>query len=263
MQLDVWTANSIDTLIVSDIHLGSRVSRDRELVRLLKRYRVSKYQYRFNRLILLGDVFDDLNFKRLKKHAWELVGLFRQITNKKCNAEVVWLLGNHDLELAELMTHLVGIPTHREYEWTTNGKRFLAMHGDQFDRWIINFPNLVEIPCWIYSLIQRLDGPEQRVSRFVKEKSKLWLRINDEVAQGILTHALKKDKTYNTLFCGHTHIAESIDFPEHDIRYVNTGCWTGKQDPTYVTIDHSGHVALHEYVEPRPAILPVAEVSVA
>ncbi|MFN4917762.1 MAG: hypothetical protein ACK5HH_09960, partial [Ignavibacteria bacterium] len=43
----------VDTLIVSDIHLGSEVSRSKQLLDVIK-------QFQFKRLILNGDVFDDL-----------------------------------------------------------------------------------------------------------------------------------------------------------------------------------------------------------
>ncbi len=48
-----------DTIIVSDIHLGSDMSRAGELIDVLN-------TWTFERLILLVDIFDDLNFKRLR-----------------------------------------------------------------------------------------------------------------------------------------------------------------------------------------------------
>jgi metallophosphoesterase superfamily enzyme len=56
----------VDTLIVSDIHLGSEVSRSKQLLDVIK-------QFQFKRLILNGDVFDDLNFKRLSKSDWKFL----------------------------------------------------------------------------------------------------------------------------------------------------------------------------------------------
>ena len=47
-----------DTLILSDVHLGSEVSHARQAVRMLE-------GQAFRRLILLGDIFSDLNFRRL------------------------------------------------------------------------------------------------------------------------------------------------------------------------------------------------------
>lgn len=47
-----------ETLIVSDVHLGSAVSLAAALTHLLK-------NSTFKRLILLGDIFQDLDFSRL------------------------------------------------------------------------------------------------------------------------------------------------------------------------------------------------------
>ena len=55
----------IDTLICSDLHLGTKISRADLLLKELK-------QYQFNRLILNGDIFEDLNFTRFNSEQWEL-----------------------------------------------------------------------------------------------------------------------------------------------------------------------------------------------
>ncbi len=51
---------SYDVVILSDLHLGSEISRAHEALELLR-------SLSFHRLILLGDIFCDLNFSRLKK----------------------------------------------------------------------------------------------------------------------------------------------------------------------------------------------------
>jgi UDP-2,3-diacylglucosamine pyrophosphatase LpxH len=242
-------APRVETMLVSDVHLGSKVSRARDLLRLLKAYRIGKYEWRFRKLVLLGDIFDDLNFKRLSKHAWKLVGFLREITDKKSNAEVIWVLGNHDELLTQLMSHLVGVTVYEEYEWECAGKRFLAMHGQQFDKWVVKYPRLAKVPCWMYEAIQQLDGPRQRISRYVKEKSKVWLRINEEVATGIINYARQREYKIHGTFCGHTHMAETLYFEKQDVWYYNTGCWTGKQAPNFITISPDAEVRLHEYVE--------------
>jgi metallophosphoesterase superfamily enzyme len=75
-----------DTLIVSDLHLGADMSRAREALRILQ-----ENQYR--RLILLGDIFADLNFGRLKKEHWKFLGFIRKLSNPKRRVEVVWVEG--------------------------------------------------------------------------------------------------------------------------------------------------------------------------
>src|SRR6201993_1193971 len=120
-----------DTIILSDLHLGSEVSRASDALRMLK-------SASFNRLILLGDIFSDLNFRRLKKEHWQFLSYIRKLSNPKRNIEVVWVEGNHDLGLSDLMSHLVGIPVYQQYMWEYRGSRYLAIHGHQFDRFVVN-----------------------------------------------------------------------------------------------------------------------------
>jgi UDP-2,3-diacylglucosamine pyrophosphatase LpxH len=237
----------MDTLIVSDVHMGSKVTRARELFELLKRFQISDHCYWFDRLILLGDIFDDMNFRRLRKYEWKLLGLFRKMTDEESQVEVAWVRGNHDVELTDLMTHMVGTPIYEEYRWRVAGKNFLAMHGDQFDKWIVNYPILSSIPNYIYDLIQKLDGPQHHLSRYLKDRSKKWLHINDAVARGIIQYARSRQLPVDAVFCGHTHVADAIHFEADRVWYYNTGCWTGSHAPTYAVIDTQGEVGLYEY----------------
>jgi UDP-2,3-diacylglucosamine pyrophosphatase LpxH len=239
------SSETIDTLVVSDVHLGSNVSRVQELFSLLKSFAIADHKYRLRRLVLLGDMFDDMNFRRLRKYEWKLLGLIREMTDEESNVEVVWLRGNHDIELIELMEHLVGTNVHEEYHWQVAGKRFFAMHGDQFDKWVIDYPILIDIPLFIYEMIQKIDGSRHTISRFLKDKSKKWLRINEEVARGIMGYAHKKGYNLDAIFCGHTHLAEEAKIG--DLMYYNTGCWTGTEAPTYITISLDGAVQLLKF----------------
>jgi len=86
-----------DTVIISDLHLGSEVSRAKAALSMLK-------QASFRRLILLRDMFCDLNFRRVKKEHWQFLSYIRKLSNPKRNIEVVWVEGNHDHGLSEIMS---------------------------------------------------------------------------------------------------------------------------------------------------------------
>ena len=86
----------VDTIIVSDLHLGSSVSRGKRLLELL-------HAYTYRRLILNGDVFDDLNFKRLTKDDWRFLSYIRKMSNPKRGIDVVWVIGSHDGSVAEIL----------------------------------------------------------------------------------------------------------------------------------------------------------------
>ena len=143
-----------DTLIVSDVHLGSPVSLAGDLLHLLR-------TSHFRRLILLGDIFSDLNFSRLTKQHWALIGYIRKLSNPKRGVEVVWVEGNRDLGIDEVMEHLIGVKVHKEYVWDWNGTKCIAVHGHQYDNiWAGGTPWFGNALVAAYLWLQRPAGQE-------------------------------------------------------------------------------------------------------
>src|SRR3981081_1529319 len=106
------------------------MSRAREALRVLQ-----ENQYR--RLILLGAIFADLNFGRLKKEHWKFLDFMRESRIRKRKVEGVLFQGNHDHGLAEIMSHFVGVRVYQEYQWEYQGLRHIAVHGHQFDGFVV------------------------------------------------------------------------------------------------------------------------------
>ncbi len=224
-----------DTLLISDIHLGSELSRAAEARRLLK-------QASYRRLVLLGDIFCDLNFRRLKKEDWAFLSYIRKLSNPKRGIEVVWVEGNHDHGLVEVMSHLVGVRAYREYSWSDRFHRYVAVHGHQFDRFLINNALLSRVGEFVYLHLQRFDREGNPFSRWLDRVNSQWLRLTPKVAAGALAHA--RARGADVIFCGHTH--EALRLEREGILYVNTGCWT-HHHPTFVTVTN-GKVELHYFV---------------
>jgi len=217
-----------DTLIVSDLHLGSELSRAEDAHRLLK-------SQVFHRLILLGDIFCDLNFRRLKRNHWELLSYIRKLSNPKRNVEVVWVEGNHDRGLTDVMSHLVGVKVYQEYLWAFAGRRYLAIHGHQFDRFLASNAALSAMGAFLHVQLQKLDSERKWFTRFLDRQNAKWLRLSPKVASGALAHA--RFRGADVVFCGHTH--EAMEAEKDGIRYFNSGCWTS-DDPTYIAVNQSG-----------------------
>ena len=236
-----------DTLILSDLHLGADMSRAREALRVLR-----ENQYR--RLILLGDIFADLNFGRLKKEHWKFLGFIRKLSNPKRNVEVVWVEGNHDHGLTEIMSHLVGVRVYQEYQWEYQGLRHIAAHGHQFDGFVVSN---VRVSYWIgtllYLQLQKWDSKNKILTRFLDRLNTRWLRLSPKVAEGALAHARHHHAA--RIFCGHTHAAMHQQDSAHETDYYNCGSWIDAH-PTYITVGEDG-VQIHEYVE-RPDDSPTA-----
>jgi UDP-2,3-diacylglucosamine pyrophosphatase LpxH len=204
--------------------LGSNLSRPDALLATLKKYA-------FQRLILLGDILDDLNFGRLPASHWNLLVYLRTLCEPGRNVEVVWVEGNHDRLLSRVTRNFLGLSVHKRYQWTSGGKTFLAMHGHQFDTFVARHPLITEAACRLYFTLQRIDSKHHRFSRFLKRTSKTWLRMSDLVAEGAAEYATRRG--VDGIFCGHTHRSASRVFGR--VTYHNTGCWTEKP-ATFITL---------------------------
>jgi UDP-2,3-diacylglucosamine pyrophosphatase LpxH len=225
-----------NTLILSDLHLGAETSRAREATHVLK-------ENRFERLILLGDIFADLNFARLTKEHWKFLGCIRKLSNPKRKIEVVWVEGNHDYGLSDIMSHLVGVQVFQDYTWEYRGLRHIAIHGHQFDGFQVN---RVRVSRWVTSLylqLQKLDFKSKPIARLIDRCNTRWLRMSEKVAAGALEYA--RHHQAERIFCGHTH--EAVHVEKDGIDYYNSGGWVDSR-LTYLTVGELG-VRIHEYNE--------------
>ena len=225
-----------NTLILSDLHLGSETSHAREATHVLKKNA-------FRRLILLGDIFADLNFARLTKEHWKFLGYIRKLSNPKRNIEVVWVEGNHDQGLTDIMSHLVGVRVYQRYEWQFAGLRHVAIHGHQFDGFQVNNVRLSRLGTSLYLKLQKLDSKRKPIVRLIDRLNTRWLRMSPKVSAGALNYARQQDAA--RIFCGHTHEAAHVE--REGIHYYNSGGWVDSR-LTYLTIDEQG-VEIHEYDE--------------
>jgi UDP-2,3-diacylglucosamine pyrophosphatase LpxH len=223
-----------NTLILSDLHLGAETSRAREATQVLK-------NSRFQRLILLGDIFADLNFARLTKEHWKFLGYIRKLSNPKRNIEVVWVEGNHDHGLTDIMSHLVGIRVYQDYTWDYRGLRHIAIHGHQFDGFQVNRIRLSRWGTSLFLQLQKLDFKSKPITRMIDRLNTRWLRMSAKVASGALGYA--RQHGADRIFCGHTH--EAIQVEQNGIYYYNSGGWVDSR-LTYLTVDEQG-VKTHEF----------------
>jgi UDP-2,3-diacylglucosamine pyrophosphatase LpxH len=219
------------TLIISDLHLGSSVSHPEKVLDTLQKYS-------FRKLVLLGDVFDNLDFRNLSKASWDLLGYIGKISKTR---KVRWVIGNHDEGLHDVFESLMNARVYETYTWQYKQEKYLAIHGHQFDRFLVDNVFLSYLSNRVYNIILRMDFEDKRVSHFLRKKSRGWLRLSERVAH-LALHYGKKHKA-NYVFCGHTH--KAIKKIHHGVRYYNSGCWTDVPC-TYVTIDEN-NIQICEY----------------
>jgi UDP-2,3-diacylglucosamine pyrophosphatase LpxH len=211
-----------DAIIISDIHLGSRMCQAQELDAFLSNIRVGYF-------ILAGDVFDDLKFNRLQHWHWQALSRIRKISD---HCQVIWIRGNHDVVSAPTMSHLLGVEVRNHFTWTSHGKTFHVVHGDRWDAFIYKHQTLTSILTFIYTMLQNLTGNlGRRITKWVKKKAKLLTRNSEAVKFGALQFAARHG--IDAIFCGHTHMAMLVQ--SGSIVYGNDGTWQS-DDPHFIGV---------------------------
>lgn len=232
----------LDALILSDLHLGSDVCQAKMLVHFLES--IHRGERLSRRLILNGDVFDSIDFRRLKKQHWKVLSLLRKLSDQ---IEIVWINGNHDGP-AEIISHLLGVTVQDEYELETGRQRMLLLHGHRFDEFLERYPITTRLADLGYRLLQMLDK-SHGIARYAKHSSKTFLRCAQKVQDSAIDYAGKRG--FDIVSCGHTHLAIAVtDTP---VQYFNSGSWT-ERPCHYLTVE-AGVVDLCSYSEEIPELV--------
>ncbi len=210
----------INTLVFSDVHLGAPTSRAFDLINTLK-------EYRFKRLVIAGDMFEDLSFQHLKSTHWELLEHIGKLSRR--GVDVIWLEGNHDIKFYHFMAQMIGIPAHIEYTWEVNGRRFLALHGHRFDSFIANNDLLGRLLAEFYTWLQRKFS-SHLIDMVLFKFADNWMRVTEQVAEHAVEYAKKKN--CDIVICGHTHFVYHLK--KDSVEYYNVGCWNNS--PSYILV---------------------------
>jgi UDP-2,3-diacylglucosamine pyrophosphatase LpxH len=202
-----------DCIVISDLHLGSDVCQ----AKLLEEFLAWAVEH-CAELVINGDIFDDLNFKRLTKRHFACLKIIRRNSDRP-DFRLVWVRGNHDGPI-DTISHIVGVEILDEYVYDNHRARLLILHGDQFDTFTTAYPLLTEIACGLFYYIQKY--MPHRAARWIRRISKRWQRNSELIERRAVEYARAHGFRYVT--CGHTHLPM---VSEHDgIRYINSGTWT-------------------------------------
>jgi predicted phosphodiesterase len=214
---------NINTLIISDLHLGTPVCQSEKILKILS--------LDFKRLIINGDLFDSHSFTRYNKDHWKILNKIRKLSKNK---EVILVEGNHD-GCSEFISGITGMNMISNYKFIINNQKFYCEHGHQYDKWTQEKPFLTEIFSGIYYYIQLLQK-NQKISRKLKFMSKSWIRAKDIIANEF---SKKHGKDFDIIFAGHTHDAESRFYFEYNCWYFNSGSFCNN-NCSYIAIDNDG-----------------------
>jgi UDP-2,3-diacylglucosamine pyrophosphatase LpxH len=222
------TVGRYRTIWISDIHLGTRGCKAELLYDFLMRHDCDF-------LYLVGDIVDGWRLK--KSWYWpesHNAVIQRLLWKARHGTKVCYIPGNHD-EMARDYVGLRfgGIKVLQEaIHETADGKKFLMIHGDEFDgvvkyaRWLAflgdaAYTMALAANHWFNLVRRRLGYPYWSLSAYLKRKVKNAVEYisNFEVAVADEARRRKLDG----VICGHIHHAEIRMIDE--VLYCNDGDW--------------------------------------
>jgi UDP-2,3-diacylglucosamine pyrophosphatase LpxH len=255
----------VRTLFLSDIHLGFKRSRVRELGELLANVEAEQ-------IVLVGDIVDLLAMARRYYWAPDHTDIVRTLlARRRAGTRLVYLPGNHDASFSMIAELLHGqLEVHREWAYRTRrGERLLVMHGDQMDgsvscpRWLTRLGDRmydagVVLSDSINNLRRGLGMPYWPVAEHLKLSIGPSMRYINQFEQLAARYA--RQAGYDGVICGHIHRAtiHRID----GTLYCNTGDWV---ESCSALVEHaSGELQLLRWPQmmlapPREAAEPLAE----
>ncbi|MGG5811349.1 UDP-2,3-diacylglucosamine diphosphatase [Falsiroseomonas sp. CW058] len=216
------------TVFLSDLHLGTRGSRTDFLVDFLTRTDC-------DRLFLVGDIVDGWRLR--KSWFWdaahdEVVRLL--LAKARAGTEVTYIPGNHDEMLRDwLGMEIAGVRLQNEAVHTAaDGRRFLVIHGDQFDSVVRYAPLLAHLGDGAYDLAlvlnrwfnaarRRLGYPYWSLSQWLKRQVKGAVKAIDRFEVALAQEARRRG--LDGVVCGHIHHAEMRQV--QGVLYMNDGDW--------------------------------------
>lgn len=222
------TPKQYSTLFLSDVHLGSRGCQAHLLLDFL-RYHDADTIY------LVGDIVDGW---RLRKR-WHWPQSHNDVVQKllrkgRKGTRIIYLPGNHDEFLRDYLglkaggIEIVDTIIHE----AADGKRYLVVHGDQFDVVVRHAKWLAFLGDWAYNFAlwaniyinlarRRMGFDYWSLSAWAKNKVKNAVSFIGRYEETLSHEASKAD--VDGVVCGHIHHAAMQDLG--GIRYVNTGDW--------------------------------------
>lgn len=216
------------TIFISDVHLGTKRSQTELLLEFLKATESET-------IYLVGDIVDNWALKRQWFWAQQHNDVIQKLLRKaRKGTRLIYIPGNHDEQFRDFVDQSFGNVDVRRQDIhkTADGKRYLVLHGDEFDGVVLYHKWLAHLGDRAYALAVNANYHFNRIRRFfrlpywslsayLKRKVKRAVEFVGNFEKVVVREANSRD--VDGVICGHIHTAEMrmID----GIHYCNDGDW--------------------------------------
>lgn len=230
----------VRSLFLSDIHLGTRACQAERLLDFLREYPAEN-------VFLIGDIVDFWAMSRSIHWAPAHNTVIQKLLKRARHGERVMLIpGNHDEALRGYLDAAFGdieLAAEHVHE-TVDGRRFLLIHGDEFDqvvrhhRWVALLGDLAYdwlVVCGaLLSRIRRHLGISGywSLAGYAKRKVKTALQFILDFEECVIHAACQRG--LDGVICGHIHSAALREV--NGLMYGNCGDWV---DSCSAIVEHA------------------------
>jgi UDP-2,3-diacylglucosamine pyrophosphatase LpxH len=221
-------ARRVRTIFLSDVHLGTRACQADLLLDFLRCHDAE-------RVYLVGDIVDGWRLRRTWYWPQSHNDVIQKLLRKgRKGTEIVYLPGNHDEFLRDFLDGQFGAVTvvDQALHEGMDGRRYLVLHGDQFDlvvrnlRWLAYFGDhaydfAIFANTWLNFVRRRFGFGYWSLSAWAKLKVKNAVSFIGEFERVLVDAAT--DAGADGIICGHIHHAAIRDLRGRT--YINTGDW--------------------------------------
>jgi UDP-2,3-diacylglucosamine pyrophosphatase LpxH len=237
---------SVRSIFLSDIHLGTRACQADQLLGFLR-------AYESEHLFLLGDIIDFWGMSRGVYWSSAQNTVIQKILKRaRHGGKVIYVPGNHDEVAREHVgTSFGNIRVLHDCVHTgADGRRYLLLHGDEFDQVTRYHKWLAVLGDRAYAFMVRLNVMLSWVRRmlgiagywslagYAKRKVKKALTFIYDFEESVVRHA--RERRVDGVICGHIHAATIREID--GMRYVNCGDWV--DSCTAIVEHHDGRLEL-------------------
>jgi len=246
---------------ISDIHLGIKESKTEYLLDFLE-HTESDYLY------LVGDIIDIWKAKR--GWYWPEINnrIVRLIMDKaKRGTKVLYVPGNHDELFRDYAgMYFAGIEVSPKVEHRTeDGRRFIVLHGDEFDyvtmsnRWLAvlgseAYDVLLRVNRWFNWARRKLGMGYWSLSKYLKNQVKEAVKFISNFEAAVVRAA--RDHGADGVICGHIHHAAISDY--EGITYGNCGDWV--ESCTALAEEEDGNLRLIHWADESAILIDERQV---
>ena len=249
----------VRSVFLSDIHLGTRGCQADRLLEFLR-------TYRSDNLFLIGDIIDFWSMSRGIHWTSTQNTVVQKILRRARHGQRVTLIpGNHDEALREYDGVAFGdiIVRSEHVHVTADGRRFLLVHGDEFDqvtryhRWLaligdVGYTALVRLNALLSRLRRVLRRPGYwSIAGYAKSRVKRAVSFIFDFEASVVRAV--RERGLDGVICGHIHSAtiRAID----GVTYINCGDWV--DSCTAIVEHHDGRLELIHSGAPAAYAPPV------